>query len=104
MVPERVTTRPRLLFLCQALPYPLDSGVAIRSYHTLRILSRVFDVTALCSGGELRLVFVAELRTSRRARARWRHVLTTLNVGGAIAGVGVTEHPARVGKLAFLRA
>ncbi|OLB15411.1 MAG: hypothetical protein AUH07_03030 [Gemmatimonadetes bacterium 13_2_20CM_70_9] len=48
MVPERVTTRPRLLFLCQTLPYPLDSGVAIRSYHTLRILSRVFDVTALC--------------------------------------------------------
>jgi len=48
VVPERVTTRPRLLFLCQALPYPLDSGVAIRSYHTLRILSRVFDVTALC--------------------------------------------------------
>src|SRR3989441_4131652 len=48
MVPERVTTRPRVLFLCQTLPYPLDSGVAIRSYHTLRILSRVFDVTALC--------------------------------------------------------
>src|SRR2546425_174454 len=48
MVPERVTTRPRLLFLCQTLPYPLDSGVAIRSYHTLRILSRVFDITALC--------------------------------------------------------
>ena len=43
-----MTTRPRLLFLCQTLPYPLDSGVAIRSYHTLRILSRVFDVTALC--------------------------------------------------------
>lgn len=37
-----------LLFLCQTLPYPLDSGVAIRTYHLLRVLSRAFDVTALC--------------------------------------------------------
>lgn len=63
-----------------------------------------FDVTALCSGGELRLVFVADLKISRKARSRWRHVVTTLNVRGAIAGVGVTEHPARVGRPAFLRA
>ena len=38
----------KLLFLCQTLPYPPDSGVAIRTYHVLRALSRVFDVTALC--------------------------------------------------------
>jgi len=42
------TQKPRLLFLCQTLPYPPDSGVAIRSYHLIRLLSRVFDVTALC--------------------------------------------------------
>jgi len=40
--------RPSLLFLCQTLPYPPDAGPAIRTYHVLRILSRVFDVTALC--------------------------------------------------------
>ncbi len=41
-------TRPRLLFLCQTLPYPPDGGVWIRSYHVLRLLAGTFDVTALC--------------------------------------------------------
>lgn len=40
--------RPRLLFLCQTLPFPPDGGVHIRSYNILRLLSQVFDVTALC--------------------------------------------------------
>lgn len=40
--------RPRLLFLCQTLPYPPDSGVAIRTYNILRLLSENFDITALC--------------------------------------------------------
>ncbi|MCC7416179.1 MAG: glycosyltransferase [Acidobacteria bacterium] len=40
--------RPRLLFLCQTLPYPPDGGVWIRTYHVLRILARAFDITALC--------------------------------------------------------
>jgi polysaccharide biosynthesis protein PslH len=40
--------RPQLLFLCQTLPYPPDSGVLIRAYNVLRLLSREFDVTALC--------------------------------------------------------
>ena len=61
------------------------------------------DVTALCSGGELRLVFVADLQGGRTARGRWRHHVTTLNVRGAIGGVRTGEHPARVGRLAFLR-
>lgn len=39
--------RPKLLFVCQVLPYPPDGGVLIRSYHTLRILAEVFDVTAV---------------------------------------------------------
>jgi glycosyltransferase involved in cell wall biosynthesis len=33
--------------LGQTLPFPPDSGVNIRMYHTLRLLSRSFDVTAL---------------------------------------------------------
>jgi len=40
--------RPSLLFLCQTLPYPPDGGVWIRTYHVLRLLSRAFDITALC--------------------------------------------------------
>lgn len=39
---------PRLLFLCHTLPHPPDGGVWIRSYHTLRQLTRAFDVRALC--------------------------------------------------------
>jgi glycosyltransferase involved in cell wall biosynthesis len=39
--------RPKLLFLCQTLPYPPDRGVNIRSYNVLRLLARTFDVTAL---------------------------------------------------------
>jgi glycosyltransferase involved in cell wall biosynthesis len=44
----RVNRRPRLLFLCQTLPYPPDGGVWIRTYHVLRLLARAFDITALC--------------------------------------------------------
>ena len=39
--------RPRLLFLGQTLPFPPDGGVHIRMYHTLRLLSEAFEVTAL---------------------------------------------------------
>lgn len=40
--------RPRLLFLCQTLPFPPDGGVHIRSYNILKQLSREFDIVALC--------------------------------------------------------
>lgn len=40
--------RPRLLFLCQTLPFPPDGGVWIRTFHVLRLLSEAFDITALC--------------------------------------------------------
>lgn len=40
--------RPKLLFLSQTLPFPPDSGSAIRSYNALRLLARDYDVTALC--------------------------------------------------------
>ena len=43
-----MTHPPRLLFLCQTLPYPPDGGVWIRTYHVLRLLARAFDITALC--------------------------------------------------------
>ena len=47
-VEERPRSRPQLLFLSQVLPYPPDGGVKIRTFHTLRLLSRAFEVTALC--------------------------------------------------------
>jgi glycosyltransferase involved in cell wall biosynthesis len=40
--------RPRLLFLCQTLPYPPDGGVWIRTYHVMRQLAETFEITALC--------------------------------------------------------
>ena len=39
---------PRLLFLCQTLPYPPHGGVSIRTLNVMRQLSRAFDITALC--------------------------------------------------------
>ena len=46
-VPAAVT-RPRLLFLCQCLPFPGDEGVKIRTFNILKRLSRDFEVRALC--------------------------------------------------------
>lgn len=43
-----MTDRPRLLFLCQTLPFPPDSGVHNRSYNVLRQLARDFEVTSGC--------------------------------------------------------
>jgi len=40
--------KPKLLFLCQNLPFPPDGGALIRSFHTLRLLSHDYEVTALC--------------------------------------------------------
>lgn len=42
------TVTPRLLFLCQTLPYPPHGGVSIRTLNVLRQLARAFDITALC--------------------------------------------------------
>ena len=45
-----------------------------------------FDVTALCAGGELRVIFVAEPRAGKKNRARWRREVTRLNVHAAVGG------------------
>lgn len=45
-------SKSKLLFLSHILPYPPDSGAAIRTSNTLRILGGVFDVTALCFARE----------------------------------------------------
>lgn len=49
VTPDSVSvTRPRLLFLCQCLPFPDDEGVKIRTFNILKRLARDFEVRALC--------------------------------------------------------
>jgi len=48
MTAPKPPRRPKLLFISQALPFPPDGGVKIRTFNILRLLSRTFDVTALC--------------------------------------------------------
>lgn len=43
-----MTSRPRLLFLSQTLPYPPDGGVNIRTFNILKILSTRFEIDLLC--------------------------------------------------------
>ncbi|MEN8374977.1 MAG: glycosyltransferase family 4 protein [Gemmatimonadota bacterium] len=68
--------RPRLLFLGQTLPYPPDSGVAIRTYNVLRLLAERYDVDALffwrtrsTSDGPLVLARTAALGPLARVQA-----------------------------------
>jgi glycosyltransferase involved in cell wall biosynthesis len=44
----RTSGKPRVLFLCQTLPFPPDGGVHLRTYNVMRLLSRHYDVTAIC--------------------------------------------------------
>lgn len=66
--------RPRLLFLCQTLPFPPDGGVAIRSFHTLRLLARRFDVTALCFYRWKRGAVRGQIDGSVKALSAYAHV------------------------------
>jgi hypothetical protein len=79
-----------------------DATVFARDLRVRRRRSR-FDVTALCSGGELRLIFVADPQAGRSARGRWRHLVTTMNVRGAVGGVRSRPRPARARRLSFAR-
>ena len=42
------STRRRMLFLSQTMPFPPDGGVQIRTFNVMRLLAREFDITALC--------------------------------------------------------
>jgi hypothetical protein len=63
-----------------------DAAAFARDLGVARPRSR-FDVTPLCAGGELHLIFVADPHAGRRARARWRERVTALNVRAAIGGL-----------------
>ena len=40
----------RILFLTETVPYPLDSGGRIKTFHTLRMLAGAHDVLADAPG------------------------------------------------------
>jgi glycosyltransferase involved in cell wall biosynthesis len=92
------TTRPKLLFLSQVLPFPPDGGVKIRTFNVLRLLARTFDITALCfyrsKGGLLNTDVASALRgleplarveafpipqDQSRSRLLWDHIRSVLN-------------------------
>src|SRR5258705_2428115 len=67
---------PRLLFLCHTLPCPPDGGPWIRTYNVLRLLSRAFDITALCfeRAGARSQLDAGEASSNREPLSRFAHV------------------------------
>lgn len=65
--------------LADATAFARDLGVRRRR-------SR-FDVTPLCAGGQLELIFVTGAHTGRRGRNRWLREIRALNLRAAVAGV-----------------
>ena len=63
-----------------------DATAFARDLAVRRRRSR-FDITVLCAGGELDLIFIADRGTGRRARARWHRLVRSLNLRAAVAGV-----------------
>jgi glycosyltransferase involved in cell wall biosynthesis len=86
-----LTNRPRLLFLCQTLPYPPDGGVWIRTYHVLRLLARAFDITALCFE-----------RAGTSADGSASDIATSDDALGRFAGVEVFALPQKHSRLRYV--
>lgn len=66
--------KPKLLFLCQTLPYPPHGGVLIRTYNVLRLLSREFGITALCFYRAAERTNMDEVRHSLGELSQLAHV------------------------------
>ena len=98
-VPEALAALPpseRRAIFFDAVAFARDLGVGRRR-------SR-FDVTALCAGGELRLIFIADRHVSRRTRARWHARVVALNVRAAVGGVRARPAAPRLLRTIALRA
>lgn len=61
----------------------LDAAVFARDFRPSGRRSR-FDVTAFCTSGELRLIFVTDRSRDRGRRLRWRSLVRELNVKAAL--------------------
>lgn len=83
-----LTGRPRLLFLCQTTPFPPDGGVWVRTYHVLRLLCQVFEVTALC------------FERAGSAAARW-DVEASRRALGRLADIEIFAIPQRHSRLRY---
>jgi polysaccharide biosynthesis protein PslH len=72
----------RILFLCQLVPYPPDSGPKIRAYYTLRYLSKFHNITLLAFSRpedtqdaiEHLGQFCDQVHTIPLARGLWRNI------------------------------
>ena len=98
-VPEALAALPpseRRAIFFDAVAFARDLGVGRRR-------SR-FDVTALCAGGKLRLIFIADRHVSRRTRARWHARVVALNVRAAVGGVRARPAAPRLLRTIALRA
>lgn len=84
--------RPRLLFLCQTLPFPPDGGVWLRTYHILRLMAETFDITALC----FERACAADANAELKARTT-----TPANLKIRNTDVAVFEIPQRHSRLRF---
>src|SRR5688572_4511399 len=85
-----MSARPKLLFLCQTLPYPPDGGVWIRTYHVLRLLAREFEITALC------------FERAATSGSDSRDAIDACKALGAFAAVHVFPIPQRHSRLRYL--
>jgi glycosyltransferase involved in cell wall biosynthesis len=83
--------KPKLLFLAHLLPWPLEGGGQIKSYHTLHQLSSYFDITMLAFiRGEAERQNVVPLQPLCRGgintvllqRSRWRDLAACIRAAG----------------------
>lgn len=71
-----------------------DATAYARDLRIRRRQSR-FDVTPLCAGGELQLIFIGDPAGGRRARTRWQHHIKALNLHAAVAGTMLSDTKGR---------
>jgi glycosyltransferase involved in cell wall biosynthesis len=88
--------KPKLLFLAHLLPWPLEGGGQIKSYHTLRLLASHFDITLLAFVRQktehrdviaLQPLCVGGIQTVLLSHRRWRDLLAI--VRSAISGTSL---------------
>ena len=70
---KRSPHRPRLLFLCQNAPWPPHGGQQLRSYNTLRLLAREFEIYGLYFYRARHLGSDAEVSSAEEALSAFGH-------------------------------
>src|SRR4051812_48678873 len=100
--PPPAAARPRVVYLAHRVPYPPDRGDRIRTYHTLRSLSRRASVHLACLADEAPHDGAVEALLGLCDRVaivpaagggRWRRALASLALGGTVTE-GAFDSPA----------